>query len=62
MYISKIDYIYNTLDQGKKDESKRRLEEIKYELLHLLNRGKINQEHYEILDKKISDYIGKLGK
>ncbi len=62
MYISKIDYMYKTLDNADKGESKKHLEEIRYELVQLLNKGKINQEQYGVLDKKVSDYIGKIEK
>jgi hypothetical protein len=44
----------------RKDESKQRLVQIRREMTDQFNKGKITESHYELLDKKISEYIEKL--
>jgi hypothetical protein len=52
--VSKISLYYN------KHESKQRLVQIRREMTDQFNKGKITESHYELLDKKISEYIEKL--
>jgi hypothetical protein len=48
------------LTNRNKNESKQRLVQIREEMTDQFNKGKITDSHYELLDKKISEYIEKL--
>jgi hypothetical protein len=58
-YTKTIDAAFDA-SYRKKDESERRLVQIRREMTDQFNKGKITESHYEILDKKISEYIKKL--
>jgi YVTN family beta-propeller protein len=58
-YTKTIDAAYDAA-YSKKDESKRHLVEIRREMTDQFNKGKITESHYEMLDKKILEYIKKL--
>jgi hypothetical protein len=58
-YTKTIDAAYDASYRNK-DESKQRLVQIRREMTDQFNKGKITESHYELLDKKISEYIEKL--
>jgi len=55
-YLSKIDSTYNEYAMDRED-CKTRLEQLKHEIIQLLNKGKIDESHFEMLDEKIKDYL-----
>jgi hypothetical protein len=60
-YIMKINAIYNKSDKNKED-CLNQLANTRDEILGFLNKGKINEEQYDKLDKKITDYEEKINK
>ncbi|MGO9644573.1 MAG: hypothetical protein ACLPY5_07475 [Candidatus Bathyarchaeia archaeon] len=55
-YLSRIDSTYNEYAMDRED-CKTRLEQLKHEIIQLLNKGKIDESHFEMLDEKIKDYL-----
>jgi hypothetical protein len=58
----KIQEEYNKFSKSKEIEHLNQLNRLGMELIEILKEGKINEAHYEMLDKKISDYIDKVNK
>ncbi|HKG89810.1 MAG TPA: hypothetical protein VKA95_15940, partial [Nitrososphaeraceae archaeon] len=58
----KIQEEYNKFSKSKEIEYLNQLNRLGMELIEILKEGKINEAHYEMLDKKISDYIDKVNK
>jgi YVTN family beta-propeller protein len=58
-YIAKIDAMPDTVDHANKDEYSKQVNEIKKikrEISEMLTSRKISESHYNILDKRISDF------
>lgn len=55
-YLTKIDSTYNQYAINRED-CRTRLEQLKHEIIQLLNKGKIDESHFELLDEKIKDYL-----
>jgi len=55
-YLTKIDSTYNQYAVNRED-CKTHLEQLKREIIQLLNKGKIDESHFELLDEKIKDYL-----
>ena len=55
-YLTKIDSTYNQYAVNRED-CKTQLEQLKREIIQLLNKGKIDESHFELLDEKIKDYL-----
>jgi ribosomal protein L40E len=55
-YLTKIDSTYNEYALNR-TECIRELEKLKQAIIELLNKGKIDESHFEMLDQKIKDYL-----
>ena len=58
-FIKEIETRYETLHYDR-DQCSQSLEEIRTQIINLLEKGKMNDSIYNILDGKISNYINKL--
>lgn len=56
-YLTRIQSTYDTLHEVERQQCVLRLQQIKIELLYLFKKGALSDSHYNILDKKASDYI-----
>jgi YVTN family beta-propeller protein len=56
-YMTRIETTYDTLHEIEKEQCIMQLRSIRRELLYLFKRGSLSDSHYNILDKKASDYI-----
>ena len=56
-YMTRIETTYDTLHETEEEQCLRRLRSIRKELLYLFKKGSLSDSHYNILDKKASDYI-----
>jgi len=64
-YMTIIDTAYESLDQNNKQSSKEcllHLQLVRKEISQLFKKGKISDAYYNILDKKISEYIEKVNR
>jgi hypothetical protein len=61
-YMTKIHEEYDKFSKSKEVECLNHLSRLRMELIEILKEGKINEAHYEMLDKKISDYIDRVNK
>ena len=64
-YMTIIDTAYESLDQNNTQSSKEcllHLQLVRKEISQLFKKGKISDAYYNILDKKISEYIEKVNK
>ncbi len=59
-YMNRIDTAYETLNESDRGECIRRIENIRKDITELFKKGKIYDSHYNILDKKIFEYLQKL--
>jgi hypothetical protein len=57
IYCCRIQSTYDTLHEVEKQQCILQLQRIRTELLHLFKKGALSDSHYNILDKKASDYI-----
>jgi YVTN family beta-propeller protein len=56
-YLTRIESTYDTLHDKDKQQCILQLRRIRTELLSLFKKGSLSDSHYNILDKKVSDYI-----
>ena len=56
-YLTRIQSTYDTLHEKDKQQCILQLQRIKTELIYLYKKGSLSDSHYNILDKKTSDYI-----
>ncbi len=56
-YLTRIESTYDTLHDKDKQRCILQLQRIRTELLSLFKKGALSDSHYNILDKKASDYI-----
>jgi YVTN family beta-propeller protein len=56
-YLTRIESTYDTLHDKDKQQCILQLRRIRTELLYLFKKGSISDSHYNILDKRVSDYI-----
>jgi YVTN family beta-propeller protein len=56
-YLTRIQSTYDTLHEKDKQQCILQLRRIRTELLYLFKKGSLSDSHYNILDKKASDYI-----
>ena len=56
-YMTRIENTYDTLHYTEEEQCIRQLRSIRKELLYLFKKGSLSDSHYNILDKKASDYI-----
>src|SRR5919109_2964247 len=56
-YLTRIESTYDTLHDKDKQQCILQLRRIRTELLYLFKKGSISDSHYNILDKKVSDYV-----
>ena len=56
-YLTRIESTYDTLHGKDKQQCILQLQRIRTELLYLFKKGALSDSHYNILDKKVSDYI-----
>lgn len=56
-YLTRIESTYDTLHDKDKQQCILQLQRIRTELLYLFKKGALSDSHYNILDKKVSDYI-----
>ena len=56
-YMTRIETTYDTLHEKEEEQCIRQLRSIRKELLYLFKKGSLSDSHYNILDKKASDYI-----
>lgn len=56
-YMTRIETTYDTLHEIDKEQCIMQLRSIRRELLYLFKKGSLSDSHYNILDKKASDYI-----
>jgi YVTN family beta-propeller protein len=56
-YLTRIESTYDTLHNKDKQQCILQLQRIRTELLSLFKKGALSDSHYNILDKKASDYI-----
>ena len=64
-YMTIIDTAYESLDQNNKQSSKEcllHLQLVRKEISQLFKKGKVSDAYYNILDKKISEYIEKVNR
>ena len=59
-YLMKIDSTYNQYYMNR-EECKRRLMNMKEEAIQLLNKGKIDEPHFTLVDSKLTQYLKDLG-
>ena len=55
-YLTRIESTYDTLHEKDKQQCILQLRRIRTELLYLFKKGSLSDSHYNILDKKVSDY------
>jgi ribosomal protein L19E len=55
--MTRIETTYDTLHEIEEEQYIRQLRSIRKELLYLFKKGFLSDSHYNILDKKASDYI-----
>ena len=60
-YLKTIQAAYEAADKNK-EESLQRLSQIRKEITELFNKGKISEDHYGMLDSKVSEYYDKVTK
>ena len=56
-YMTRIETTYDTLHEIDREHCIMQLRSIRKELLYLFKKGSLSDSHYNILDKKASDYI-----
>jgi YVTN family beta-propeller protein len=56
-YLTRIESTYDTLHDKDKQQCILQLQRIRTELSYLFKKGSLSDSHYNILDKKVSDYI-----
>ena len=56
-YLTRIQSTYDTLHEEDKQQCILELQRIRTELIYLFKKGSLSDSHYNILDKKASDYI-----
>jgi YVTN family beta-propeller protein len=56
-YMTRIETTYDTLHEIDREQCIMQLRSIRKELLYLFKKGSLSDSHYNILDKKPSDYI-----
>jgi YVTN family beta-propeller protein len=56
-YMTRIETTYDTLHEIDKEQCIMQLRSIRKELLYLFKKGSLSDSHYNILDKKATDYI-----
>jgi hypothetical protein len=56
-YLTRIQSTYDTLHEKDKQQCILQLKRIRTELIYLFKKGSLSDSHYNILDKKASDYI-----
>jgi YVTN family beta-propeller protein len=56
-YLTRIQSTYDTLHEKDKEQCILQLHRIRTELIYLFKKGSLSDSHYNILDKKTSDYI-----
>jgi YVTN family beta-propeller protein len=56
-YMTRIETTYETLHEIDKEQCVMQLRSIRRELIYLFKKGSLSDSHYNILDKKASDYI-----
>jgi hypothetical protein len=56
-YLTRIESTYDTLHDKDKQQCILQLQRIRTELLYLFKKGALSDSHYNILDKKVSDYV-----
>jgi YVTN family beta-propeller protein len=56
-YLTRIESTYDTLHEKDKWQCILQLQSIRRELIYLFKKGSLSDSHYNILDKKTSDYI-----
>jgi hypothetical protein len=56
-YMTRIETTYDTLHEIDREQCIMQLRSIRKELLYLFKKGSLSDSHYNILDKKASDYI-----
>jgi hypothetical protein len=61
-YMIKIHDEYNKFSKSKEIDYLNHLSGLRMELIEILKEGKINEAQYEMLDKKISDYVDRVSK
>jgi YVTN family beta-propeller protein len=59
-YMNRIDSTYDNLNESNRLECIRQIENIRREITESFKKGTINDSHYNILDKKIFEYLQKL--
>ena len=59
-YMTRIDSTYDTLQENDRMACIQQLESIRKEITRLFRKGRLTDSHYNILDKKISEYLQKL--
>jgi YVTN family beta-propeller protein len=59
-YMNRIDATYDNLNESNRLECIRQLENTRREITESFKKGTINDSHYNILDKKIFEYLQKL--
>jgi len=55
-YLAKIDSTYNVYALNR-EECKSRLKQMKNDILQMFKKGRIDENHFEMLDTKITDYL-----
>jgi len=55
-YLTKVDSVYNEFFMNR-EECRKRLEQMKSEIVQLLKKGKIDEPHFTILDTKLERYL-----
>ena len=55
-YLTKVDSVYNEFFMNR-EECRKRLEQMKGEIVQLLKKGKIDEPHFTILDTKLERYL-----
>lgn len=55
-YLARIDSTYNEFAVDR-EECRTRLEELKSDVIGMLNKGKIDEGHFLMLDEKITEYL-----
>jgi YVTN family beta-propeller protein len=56
-YLTRIQSTYDTLHEKDRQQCILQLQSIRRELIYLYKKGSLSDSHYNILDKKTSDYI-----
>jgi YVTN family beta-propeller protein len=56
-YMTRIETTYDTLHETEEEQCIIQLRSIRKELLYLFKKGSLSDSHYNLLDKKASDYI-----